>query len=237
MNLSSQQQRRILVVDDEPAIRQGIKHQLHRIRTTIPTILLEAGDAVEAREFLDAEHVDCMLLDHQLPGLNGMTFLKEMVDAYPDTPVIMITGHGDEELAVQAMKAGASDYLVKGSIAPQGLIRSIVNALEKKELREQLEKQNEELIAAERQRVMIESLGAACHHIGQPVTVILLCLDMLREASLSKEDQETLNKAYDSVEKVQSILMRMRETSEYRTVPYKALSEKPLRILDLGEGH
>ena len=83
---------------------------------------LAGGDAFEvkvvhsARDGLQhlAEHaVDCVLLDYRLPDADGLETLRKMRRGHPDVPVIVITGAGSEEVAVEAMKLGASDYLVK----------------------------------------------------------------------------------------------------------------------------
>jgi DNA-binding NtrC family response regulator len=76
----------------------------------------EVATVVSARDGLQhlAEHaVDCVLLDYRLPDADGLGCLRQVRQAHPDVPVVVITGAGSEEVAVEAMKLGASDYLVK----------------------------------------------------------------------------------------------------------------------------
>ncbi len=75
--------------------------------------LLEAGNGREALEVLAKEAVDAMLLDVAMPGMDGITTLKEMKKLGARPPVIVVTAHGSEKIAVEAMKAGAFDYLAK----------------------------------------------------------------------------------------------------------------------------
>lgn len=85
-----------------------------------------------------------------------------------------------------------------------------------------IEVQSEEILAAERQRVMIESLGAACHHISQPAAVLTLYLSQLRTENPAAFDAGNLGPCLEAVAQIGDILRKLRETSEYRTVPYGA---------------
>ncbi len=83
-----------------------------------------------------------------------------------------------------------------------------------------IEKQSEEIIEAEQQRVMIESLGAACHHLGQPATVLSLYLSRLRDLKPEVLNNEYFEKCSEAVNQISDILKRLMHVSEYRTIPY-----------------
>ena len=91
--------------------------------------------------------------------------------------------------------------------------------LEKK-LREALEEQQLTILDAERQRVMIQSLGAACHHIGQPVTALRLRLYILLEQAHTKEESDEIEECSEAVQKISSILHDLQEVSKFRTESY-----------------
>ena len=77
--------------------------------------------------------VDCLLLDYDLPDLDGLQFLAELTggtDQAP-VPVVMLTGRGGESIAVEALKRGAQDYLVKGSFTPEVLRKTVDDAIER----------------------------------------------------------------------------------------------------------
>lgn len=81
--------------------------------------------------------------------------------------------------------------------------------------------QAEELMAAERQRVMIESLAAACHHIGQPATVLRVQLELMRQATSDRPDaKDVFTRCERAVDELAEVLEKLRRVSEYRTVPY-----------------
>jgi len=103
-----------------------------------------------------------------------------------------------------------------------------------------IDQQSVELIAAERHRVMIESLGAACHHIGQPATVLLLYLTRLRDQLGDAIKPSELDACLKAVENISVILKKLMHVSEYRTVPYVTLhshagltEDEQIKILDI----
>ena len=88
---------------------------------------------VSAREFLSRTRVhvpNCLILDIALPGLNGLDLQKHVSDDRPETPIIFITGYGDVPITVQAMKAGAVEFLTK-PFDPDVLLLAIRQALER----------------------------------------------------------------------------------------------------------
>jgi len=99
----------ILVVDDEAVVRAGISRVLEREGLPIHT----AADGSEALEIMANQSIQIVLLDIKMPGMDGMEVLKHLRATYPETVVIMITGHPTIQSAVECTKLGAMDYLVK----------------------------------------------------------------------------------------------------------------------------
>lgn len=87
-----------------------------------------------------------------------------------------------------------------------------------------LESQQEELLEAERQRAMISSLGAACHHIGQPASLLRTHLHFLKNRSSSKKDLAEIAECEKAVDSIAEILDKLRHVGSYRTVPYRTSS-------------
>lgn len=99
----------ILVVDDEVMICQ----QLERLYTHAGYNVALCSSVEQALKRLEAEDIDLVVTDIRLPGLSGIELAKRMHENYPDVPVIVITGYGDIGTAVEVLKLGASDYIVK----------------------------------------------------------------------------------------------------------------------------
>jgi len=99
----------VLVVDDEPSILQSLKGLL----TDEGFAVLTASNGYEALKVMEAETPDIVLLDIWMPGIDGIETLKEIKQNHPQVPVIIITGHGTIETAVNATKIGAFDFIEK----------------------------------------------------------------------------------------------------------------------------
>ena len=99
-----------MIVDDEEAARYGMRRAL----STFGYNISEAGSAEAARALLRQHEPDLLLLDVNLPGMSGLDFLREIKNENGNGPlVIIVTAHGSERMAVEAVKAGAHDYLSK----------------------------------------------------------------------------------------------------------------------------
>ncbi|GAB4320454.1 MAG: sigma-54 dependent transcriptional regulator [Candidatus Sumerlaeia bacterium] len=100
---------RIIVADDEKHTRDGLKWALEGDKREVAL----AANGKEALERLEATGADILLTDLKMPQMNGLDLLKEVKKRYPETDVVILTGHGTVESAVEAMKEGAYDYLTK----------------------------------------------------------------------------------------------------------------------------
>ena len=99
----------VLIVEDEPKMRRLLELNLGEEGWTI----LSAGDAETGLKILDREGIDLVLCDIKLPGMGGMEFLQAVRRANAEIPVVLMTAYGSVEMAVEAMKSGASDYVLK----------------------------------------------------------------------------------------------------------------------------
>ena len=99
----------ILVVDDDAMIGE----QLERLFTHTGYKVSVTNRAEQALELLEKEDVDLVVTDIRLPGIDGVELTKRIAERWSDVPVIVVTGCGDIETAVEVLKLGASDYIVK----------------------------------------------------------------------------------------------------------------------------
>ena len=134
-------QKTVLIVDDNLEDR----HSYHRFLKqdailTYKVIGFETGE--EGIEFCHHQNPDLILLDFNLPDMDGLEFIAELKTSCDLPPIIMLTGEGNETIAVQAMKAGVKDYLVKGKTNAQSLCFAIRSVLEQVRL-QQLAELNE----------------------------------------------------------------------------------------------
>lgn len=129
----------VLIVDDSPHDREIIVSHLERESARRYDVFF-AGTGSEAVEQYRRCDPDCVLLDYRLPDMDGLAVFRKLKadDAGKDVSVIMLTGYGNEETAVQAMKMGAANYLNKNLITPEILVGAIDQAVRRKHFRESI---------------------------------------------------------------------------------------------------
>jgi len=120
---------KVLIIEDDPDVALGCEQALQ-----LEGIAAEcAGSAEQARKKLGPDFRGIVVSDVRLPKMDGMAFLRELLALDPELPVVLITGHGDVTMAVQAMKDGAYDFIQK-PFAPEFLVEVVRRALEKRRL-------------------------------------------------------------------------------------------------------
>jgi carbon storage regulator CsrA len=129
---------RVLIVDDNPEDRATYRRLMSADRHG-EYLVTESESGEDGLRLCKSEMPDCVLLDYRLPDLSGLEFLAELArdDSACRVPVVMLTGHGDEMIAVEAMKGGAQDYLVKRYITGERLQTAVYNAMARATLRNQ----------------------------------------------------------------------------------------------------
>ncbi|RPH90434.1 MAG: hybrid sensor histidine kinase/response regulator [Chroococcales cyanobacterium metabat2.561] len=147
-------QLKILIVDDEEADRRTVRRLLKTLG--METQITEAANYEEAKEKMFNNLFDCVLIDYLLPDQDGLTLVREIRQQGIKIPLIILTSHGDEEIAVDMMKAGASDYLSKFRLSSSRLNQAMRNALRiyKAEQEAAIAKQEKEHLAKQKEDFM-----------------------------------------------------------------------------------
>ncbi len=130
----------VLVVDDEKAVRSALQVNLTRAGYTVTL----AADGHEALERLALSPPDLILTDLRMPHIDGMVLLQSALAAHPNLPVVMMTGHGSVRDAVQAMQAGAADYIIK-PVRKDELLLVLERALKARRLEQEVVRLREAL--------------------------------------------------------------------------------------------
>ncbi len=126
MQALSPKNRVVLIVEDNPDDTFIVTKALE----TFGIRRIYAVDTAEgALDFLSGHACDVLLIDYNLPRMNGLTLMERVHETYPNVRVVIVTGVRDERVAVSAMKTGAVDYVTKDELLTSGIVRSVQAAL------------------------------------------------------------------------------------------------------------
>lgn len=117
----------LLIIDDDAIDRSVVRRAFKA--ANVGSVVAEAASSGEALHLLDTVKFDCILLDYNLPDADGISVVQTLRQRGIVTPIVVLTGQGDERIAVGLMKAGATDYLTKDSISASSLVQSVRSAI------------------------------------------------------------------------------------------------------------
>lgn len=134
---------KLAIIDDNSDDIYAVKRMLSKSLADFQ--IVGFTDPLDALAELSKNSVDCIILDFNFPEMNGLEFIKAFEKTIVDTPIIITTGQGNEKIAVEALKNGAFDYIMKNELSESLLSKAIIKAIEKRD-HERIKKANHEFI-------------------------------------------------------------------------------------------
>lgn len=201
----------ILLVDDEEDIRDVLNMAL--LDAGYNVYLAESGR--KALDIFEAHHPPIVITDIKMPGLDGIELLQQIKRNCPDTEVIMITGHGDMDLAILSLKYEASDFITKPinvSALEVALKRVKLRIVMRKKLMEYTTSLERLLKEKSELQDHLSSLGLMIGSISHGIKGLLTGLDggmYLMERGLTRKDQEKITEGWSSVRVVVERIRKM----------------------------
>ena len=202
---------RILIVDDDPSLLKALPEA---VRLRLKNVAVDTcNSAAEALGKIGSTDYDAIVADIKMPGMDGLALLAEIRTLRPDTPTVLITGHGHDDLAVLALRGGAYDFVQK-PIDRDYIVGSLTRAIEERERRRRVEEQQVflgqhaellEKIVEERTRELREAnrlkdqfMAMLSHELRSPLGAIRMWASLLRSGKL---DAERTARAIEAIER------------------------------------
>ncbi|HEY2931425.1 MAG TPA: response regulator [Acidobacteriota bacterium] len=209
----------VLIVDDDPALLLALPEAI-RLRTE--GISVEKTDsALSALSLIENNDYDAIVTDIKMPGMDGLALLSRIREIRPNTPTLLITGHGEYDLAVEALRGGANDYIPK-PIDREYFVISLKRAIHMRQLSRKIEEQqaalehhasNLEQTVQERTRELQEAnkakdefLAMLAHELRNPLAPISNAMEVLR---LRRDLDPSLQRVRDIVQRQAAHMSRL----------------------------
>jgi CheY-like chemotaxis protein len=203
---------RILMVDDDVAFSRVVQAilQLYRQRKFIITWKESVESALV--EIEQNREIDLILIDYYFPTSNGLEFCLQLNQMGRSIPIIFLTGARDFKLAVEAMKLGVEDYLLKGDLDQAYLPRTILSILDRVLLRKhKLSIEKRIAMAESRAQVIRELVVTVCHEFNNPLAAIKISFDLLQRQIMETVAPEMMKSFESHFNTIDSEIKQLRD--------------------------
>ena len=215
-NMTTSKSTRILYMEDDLGLARLVQKKMRRAGYIVDI----AKDGHEGLSMYEDGHYDAVAVDYNLPGYNGLEIIESIASREPATPIVMITGQGDELIAVDAMKLGAGDYVVKDVDGKyfETLPSVVERLLDRKRLLEEKRKVEEQLKSSLREK---EILLSEIHHRVKNNMQIITSLLRLQAGKI--ENKQLAGAFKESETRIRSMALiheRLYQTKDFTTIDF-----------------
>lgn len=222
---------KILIVDDDDVDRMAVRRALKTAGVEI--VLTEAVDCKSAIAELKNTAFDCIFLDYRLPDRDGLSLVNDLRQDSVRTPIVVLTGQGDEQIAVDLMKAGATDYLPKSKVSPDRLSRILRNAVRLYRLEQEAEtaKQQQEQLSRQRE----DFVYRLTHDLRTPLVAADRMLTLFKQDAFGEVSPDMteaiammIHSNQNLLQMVNTILEVYRHDAGHKTLSFSACDLQPI---------
>ena len=218
----------ILMIEDNDDFGKLVELYLSQHPDYVFNLVWKKSGEDGLKEFEANSNYHVILMDYNLPGMNGVEVTSALVQRGITIPVVFITVNRDFNLAVETMKLGVEDFLVKEEISTPVLPRTIVSVLERVRLRQQLSALE---ISSQRIEAIQELVLGISQDLVTPLDSMKKNVDVLLQSRIATDMKMYLRIISENVERMQLKLSRLKSLKEDKTVQYI----KNIRMIDISD--
>jgi CheY-like chemotaxis protein len=216
----------VLLVEDNVDFAKLVKIYLDRFEEAQISVIWKQNGSEGIEEAVRNRDVDVILMDYFLPGLNGLEITKALKEKNINTPVIFLTVNKDMNLAVEVMKLGVQDYLVKEEISTPILPKTILSVVEKGKFQQEIAELE---IRQKRLEAMQEMVVGITNELTAPLKSMKDVIGQLLARELPEKSTKYLTIIKDNVDRIESKMEKLANLKEDKTVQYI----KDIKMIDL----
>ena len=204
----------VLLADDDIGFAKIVQQQLQQFQNREFKLIWKESVEDAIQEIQSNESIDLILTDYVFPGSNGLEFCLQLNQMNSEIPIVFVTATRDFKLAIEAMKLGVEDFLIKEDLAESLLPRTILNVLDRVRMHKQIKAVEKRMLIAEKRAEAIRELVVTvCHEFNNPLAAIKISADLIRRQALSDEDKNLLRSFEENFQKIESEVKRLRDVS------------------------
>ena len=219
---------RVLLVEDNQEFANLVELFLRKQKDHRFEVIWRENGPLALKELELDQSFDVILMDYFLPGQNGLEITKAIQEKGISIPVVFLTVNKDFDLAVEVMKLGVEDYLVKEEISTPVLPRTIVEAIERKKLKDQLDHLE---ISQKRLEAIQEHVLQITGQIRYPLEILRKSLDSLSKLHENNDLKGYLRIIRENLDRIDKKMAQLKDLKADKTVTYV----RDIKMLDLSE--
>jgi DNA-binding response OmpR family regulator len=202
----------LLIIDDDTSYVAVVQSLLSKFQGKKFEVVWKKDGASAIEELGKNPSIDLILVDYYLPEVNGLEVTRAIREKNTSIPIIFLTSSRDFRLAIEAMKYGVEDYMVKDDAVDSVLPRTIVNILERVALKLRIgEQQKADLIARKRTEAIKELVVTVCHEFNNPLAAIKISTDILSRQNLPAAERALVAELDSNIGVVEQEISRLRD--------------------------
>ncbi len=217
---------RILLVEDNKDFAKLVQVYLQRFEKERFVVTWKENYADTMATLGESKHFDIILMDYFLPGKNGLEITRELKSQGIAIPVVFLTVNKDFDLALDVMKLGVDDYLVKEEISSPVLPKTVLNVIEKHRLKDQLMQLE---ISRQRLKAIHETLAGVIHDFESPLDEMCHVAQAFREHLVADPVKNYVKIIDENVNRIREKLDKLKSLKVDKTVKYI----KDIKMIDL----